>query len=38
MLGEIDEYLPESVLEKLSDIKKQNKQKTIDKVCRYHNS
>ncbi|KAF6017679.1 DNMT1 [Bugula neritina] len=31
MLGEIDEYLPESVLEKLSDIKKQNKQKTIDK-------
>ncbi|XP_067952062.1 DNA (cytosine-5)-methyltransferase PliMCI-like [Watersipora subatra] len=31
MLGELDDFLPESILEKLSEVKAKNKQKVIDK-------
>lgn len=33
MLGELDEFLPEDVLEKLDEVKHLNKEKKINKVC-----
>lgn len=32
MLGELDEFLPEDVLEKLDEVKSLNKEKKINKV------
>ena len=32
MLGELDEFLPEYVLEKLDEVKSLNKEKKINKV------
>ena len=32
MLGELDDFLTESILDQLSEVKKQNKSKLIDKV------